>query len=404
MKIGTRLALIVSLVLETGVLRAEDRPGEAYFWNHPHTQLEPQKVTLTGLLEGSRLESPALRVVYARQNTAIEIDSSWNSRRSQNVYYHLSFAWDWMKRHYPDLISPETHGDRQLIVRLDISDEFSDGSHWFAVEEKNRKYNTALSIPGSTSAKTDETEAWAREIWFRPARHLPSQGGLARSVDAYRQAGIIQSIYGSLVLSAGVEGVRRSQVLGNARGFLSSGIDCATSVLALELFFRGTKAVDRSFPSHRFREVSLIPEVIYHEAAHIALAEQINIAHDSPLAEGLANYFAAKMLGSPQLMKRDKEWNRGSPIRNGESNTRYDPSFETRAKAQGNFAFQLLWSMGEALGPSENAVFARAIPLLTSQSELGRDVPRAFFEAVSSEPNAETLRLKLQKVFAEAGL
>jgi len=53
-------------------------------------------------------------------------------------------------------------------------------------------------------------------------------------------------------------------------------------------------------------DTALIPEIIYHEYAHAALSDHLVLSHSTAIIEGMADFFAGQIAGSPKLAKHIK--------------------------------------------------------------------------------------------------
>jgi hypothetical protein len=91
-----------------------------------------------------------------------------------------------------------------------------------------------------------------------------------------------------------------------------------------------------------FVETAMVPEVIYHEYAHIALSDTMKTVHSIPVIEGMADYFATRVANRKKMYNELKDYanNRSKDPMN--SNL-YHPYLEGAWNAQSDFTLSVLW-------------------------------------------------------------
>jgi predicted sulfurtransferase len=103
-------------------------------------------------------------------------------------------------------------------------------------------------------------------------------------------------------------------------------------------------------------DTALVPEIIYHEYAHAALSDHLELSHNSAVVEGMADFFAGQISGSPKLAKHIKKHNTFNG-KNAKKKQDYMIQFEMGQYANTDFVFGLLWSMKKILGEKEGESF-----------------------------------------------
>ncbi len=73
---------------------------------------------------------------------------------------------------------------------------------------------------------------------------------------------------------------------------------------------------------------ALVPEIIYHEYAHIALSDSLELTHSTAVIEGMADFFAGKIGGNHKLAMHIKKHNTFSG-KNAKRKQQYMAQFET---------------------------------------------------------------------------
>ena len=86
----------------------------------------------------------------------------------------------------------------------------------------------------------------------------------------------------------------------------------------------------------------MVPEIIYHEFAHIAMSDTMKTVHSVPVIEGMADYFAARIAERRKMYQKMKNIssNRSKDIKN---KSFYHPYLEGAWNATSDFTLSLLW-------------------------------------------------------------
>ena len=111
----------------------------------------------------NKFEGKFFKIVQGTSNDAIsfDIDDAQLIKKAANVYYHLSIARDYWVN---DIKSDFVKTIPQIIVRLNITNSFSDVRH-FKHEELEKNYNNAWTIPnGKEPAFIKNPKEWERRF------------------------------------------------------------------------------------------------------------------------------------------------------------------------------------------------------------------------------------------------
>jgi|GEM_PF-6959614 len=393
------LLILLNICSESNAI---DVVGQAYQWNKKHTKLILVPVNLRNLNEAKKLESPILKIVLGSSADPISIDKSDISLRAQNVFYHATLALEW----FQEFRHTKNHSlHKPLIIRLDMAQGFSENSHWSEAEDLE-KHNSALTVPASTSLRYDEVQPWDAEIWFRPKKILKVPSQFTRSLKMYIHQGYRVSLYSAIAATSALRAARMYAFSGDLASSLTiNGVDGAVTLIAVEALVHGSYKVSKLFKTKKYRESSAYPEIIYHEVAHFALSDRLDISQDSPMVEALANYFASEISGSENIAKPTKKFSSGSASHLGSSRMpEYHPKFEHPDFAQASYGFQMLWQVARVLGRERTYVFRELLDqgLISADSNFYKDLPIALSAAAKGHKREDVLKLKLNRFFADA--
>jgi hypothetical protein len=291
-------------------------------------------------------EGEHFKIVLATEDHAISFNHEDKEllKKAANVYYHLTIARNfWMSEIKSDFVERLP----QLVIRLDITNAFSSTRH-FKNEEQVKNYNNAWSIPaGSTPSFVKDGKKWNKEIWFSPMKKLEARK-LVESDGS-------NPIHESLVL------VKDPIISYNKNKLLYSGVQMLaypnvnnSSLLELTLKTLGpiavvyglisvSKYMDHWFmDKYYFIDTAMVPEIIYHEYAHIAMSDTMKTVHSVPVIEGMADYFAARIANRRRMYEKINKIssNKSKDLKNKKL---YHPFLEGAWNATSDFTLGLLW-------------------------------------------------------------
>lgn len=301
---------------------------------------------LDDLYCGNKFEGKFFKVVKGTSEDAIEFDNEDKNlvKKAANVYYHLTQARNyWVNEIKSDFVSKIP----QIIVRLDITNAFSDVRH-FKNEELEKNYNNAWSIPDGHEPDFLKTpKKWGKEIWFSPMKQIKTRD--------YIESDGSNPVHESLVLVKDplVEFSQNNLIYTGLNYLVTPAInqsyllDTAVTNLGILAILYGsievTKHMDKFFvEKYYYIDTAMIPEIVYHEYAHIAMSDHLKTVHSIPVIEGMADYFASRIAKREKMYEKMDNFstNRFKDINN---KSLYSPYLEGAWNATSDFTLSLLW-------------------------------------------------------------
>lgn len=329
---------------------------------------------------GNKFEGKYFKIVKGTSEDAIEFSNEDKVllRKAANVYYHLTKARDyWVNDIKSDFVSKIP----QVIVRLDITNAFSDVRH-FKHEELEKNYNNAWTIPeGQEPSFLKNPKKWGKEIWFSPVKQIktrdliesdgsnPIHESLVLIKDPLIEFSKNNLIYTGLNMLV-APAINQSYLLDNA----------VTNLGILAILYGSievTKHMDKFFvEKYYYIDTAMIPEIVYHEYAHIAMSDHLKTVHSVPVIEGMADYFASRIAKREKMYEKmdDFSTNRFKDINN---KSLYSPYLEGAWNATSDFTLSLLWKGKKEFDVINNNRIKKNQPIIADYDKL---VFRAHFE------------------------
>jgi hypothetical protein len=90
-------------------------------------------------------------------------------------------------------------------------------------------------------------------------------------------------------------------------------------------------------------ETAMVPEIIYHEYAHIAMSDTMKTVHSVPVIEGMADYFATRVAGRTKMYS-DLKGFANNRAKDANNKALYHPYLEGAWNATSDFTLGLLWA------------------------------------------------------------
>ena len=364
-----------------------------------------QKVKLTSLVSENSFEGEHFKIVLGKSNEAISFNHPDEKLllKAATTYYHLTKAKDFFIK---QLQSEYVASFKPITIRLEIKNVFNELGH-FANDSLNPQYNNALSIPGGLGLPGRGVESWEQEIWFRPLRkiHVDEVGGGQSGMNLKQ---ILASFRGQTHMVSFERFL--SQVLLGSFDFegpmlLESIWRTAGSSIILEALYYST-AIAAPLLERKwyYLDSALIPEIIYHEFAHIALGDTLALTHSTPVNEGLADYFAGKIANSRKLALKIKKYNtfNGKKVK---KSLLYRQAFERGDFANSDFVFGLLWNVGQVVGEKRELSFLYELRnKISTSSNIRDDLLKAIIDTCKLKCEKPMVdRYKLYKLFHATG-
>lgn len=367
------------------------------------------EVELPGLLDERFAETRDFKIVDQKKNDPLEWEKLplLEKRRAANLIHHLTKAKQYFLKRYQ---SEEVARLEQITIRTNFANKFSKYSLYMSelgdngqVDEKRQIFNNANSIPASVPADLEDTDytPWQRQIWFRPAKEIPMKQLLA-GLNEDPMTPTIRSVRKVLYP------MQLDQTISNtiftlftphstADMYVKDLTRQAGTILMVEGAFQLMKIVNRLLlPDHYSLDTSMVPEIIYHEFAHIALSDSLTPTHSTPVVEGMADYFAAAILGSPELAVKIKKFSTGTG-KNGRKAKEFKAEYEMNSKATGDFVLSMLWGLRdrEVLGEevADDVIWESRKHLSTFDSDITHGLVSALKKACERNSACDRHRL-----------
>lgn len=302
---------------------------------------ELEKLFCTGKFEGEYF-----KVVYATEDEAIPFDHENQAivKKAANVYHHLTVARNfWINEVKSDYVAKLP----QIIIRIDITNAFSSTRH-FKNAEQEKNYNNAWTIPeGQTPRVATEQKKWGKEIWFSPSKKIdarkevksdgnnPVHESLLLIKDPIVEMNKNALIYTGLAMIA-------APTLADG-AVLNSALQRAGAIALIYGAIELTRHMDKLFMNKWYYiDTAMIPDVIYHEYAHIAMSDTMKTVHSIPVIEGMADYFATRVANRKKMYEEIEGFSKNKS-KDTESRTMYHPYLEGSWNATSDFTLSLLW-------------------------------------------------------------
>lgn len=388
---------------------------------HEKYGYEFAKKPLTNLLCNKTFEGKYFKIVVGTSEQAISFDEKPEIiKKAANVYYHLSLA----REFWVGVMKSEFVANlKQITIRLEITNSFSNVRH-FRNEGQEQNHNNAWTIPeGHTPNFVKPKEEWYKEIWFSPMKKIEAR----KQIKSDGENPIHQSL---LVLKDPIFQMNKNALIYQVLGSVVNPVYRTSSAMQAgvkRLFTLGilfglvevTKYMDNWFRSkYYYIDTAMIPDIIYHEFAHVALSDTLKPTHSVPVIEGMADYFAALVSNKEKMYEKIKEYsnNNGKNLKN---RSFYHPYLEEPWNATSDFTVSLLWK-----GKKEfNMLNAKRIseerePIidydqfiykmhykLSAESNIMKDLTGAMLDTCKSDCKDSRMGLNaLHHVFEEKGL
>lgn len=305
-----------------------------------------EKKVLDKLFCTNKFEGENFKIVHKTSEESISFTNADASliKRAANVYYHLTVARNyWVKQ----LGSNYVQTLPQLTIRLDITNAFSNTRH-FKNAELEKNYNNAWSIPeGETPRFVQDKQKWGKEIWFSPMKKLetrklvqsegnnPIHESLVLVKDPILEFNKNALIYQGLTLLV-------APAISNS-AILEASLKSLGMIAILYGAIEVSKHADHWFmDKYYFIDTAMVPEVIYHEFAHIAMSDSMKTVHSIPVIEGMADYFAAAISKRKNMYEKIKDFS-SNKAKNTKSKELYHPYLEGEWNSTSDFTLSLLW-------------------------------------------------------------
>ncbi len=315
-----------------------------------------RQLPLKHLITTEAVDGEFFKIVKGKSEEAVRFDDADKDLvlRASTAYYHLNIAREYfiekMKSQYVEALP-------KMTVRVELTNQFNELGK-FANDNLTPQFNNALTIPAGKGLASRGVKPWDMEIWFRPQKRvhvstLKIKGGALGDwgsvLSAFRKQMHMTSLQRFFAGLAQAELNRDTPMYDSFYSWENVLRTAGTSIM-LEAVYQFADPLSRAFSRKWFwLDSALVPEIIYHEYAHVALSDHLVLSHSSAVIEGMADFFAGQIANSANLATRIKDYNtfNGKKAKKNES---YMVQFETSDYANSDFVFGMLWDLKKILG------------------------------------------------------
>jgi hypothetical protein len=351
------LIILAFIIVATSVAQAKSFKAVVRTDNN---RADEAIVELEDLTSETSFDGKYFKIVLGKSNDAVKFDDAEELVfRAATAYYHLTLARNYFIN---NVKSNYVANIEKMVIRLEHKNQFSELGH-FAHDNLEPQFNNALTVPAGKGLSSRGVKPWGTEIWFRPKKKIHirdlNTNGLANQefkvlMRGFRNQIHMQSMQRFLASSVTV------LVSGSSRNdpfSTESLMRTVGSSLIMEFGYQFidpiTKATSRKW---YWLDTALVPEIIYHEYAHAALSDHLVLSHSTAIIEGMADFFAGQISGSPKLAKHIKKYNTFNG-KNAKRKQDYVIQFEMSQYANTDFVFGLLWEIKNILGEEKGEAF-----------------------------------------------
>jgi len=325
-----------------------------------NNRAKEELVELEDLISETSFDGKYFKIVQGKSDEAIKFGAEEEIIfRAATTYYHLTLARNYfINKVKSDYVSQF----EKMTIRIEHKNQFSELGH-FAHDNLEPQFNNALTVPAGKGLSSRGVKPWGSEIWFRPKKRVHisdlNTNGLANQefkvlMRGFRNQIHMQSMQRFVASSVTVlvSGSSKSNPFSTDSLMRTVG-----SSLIMEFGYQFidpiTKATSRKW---YWLDTALVPEIIYHEYSHAALSDHLILSHSTAIIEGMADFFAGQISGSPKLAKHIKKYNTYNG-KNAKRKQDYVIQFEMSEYANTDFVFGLLWEIKNILGENKGELF-----------------------------------------------
>lgn len=367
-----------------------------------------EKVKLPDLVSDESFDGKYFRIVKGKDEEAIRFDADYAlTFRAATVYYHLSIARDYFLN---KIKSEHVAKLPKMVIRIEHTNQFSELGH-FAHDNFDPQYNNALTVPGGTGLTSRGVKPWNTEIWFRPAKKVHLKELNTNDLQA-REFNVLMSKFRNQIHMQSLQRFLISLVIAVTADHaadpltVDNVVRTAGSSLIMEAGYQFYDPITKLFSRKWYwLDTALIPEIIYHEYAHAALSDHLELSHSTAIIEGMADYFAGKIADSPKLAMNIKKYNTYNG-KNAKRKQDYMIQFEMTEYANTDFVFGLLWEMGTIVGKDKEEAFMFELrKKLTTNSTIRGQLVEGLLETCDEQcAKPFTDKLRILKALSHKGI
>ncbi len=352
------LILIIALIFVTNAF-AQARKFKAVVRTENNRAAE-EMIELENLISDTSFDGEHFKIVKGKSDEAIKFDAEEDLVfRAATTYHHLTVA----RNYFINKVKSEyVSKSEKMVIRIEHTNQFSELGH-HAHDNLDPQFNNALTVPAGKGLASRGVKPWGSEIWFRPKKKIHisdlNTNNLANQefkvlMRGFRNQIHMQSLQRFLAGAVGalVSGSTRTNPLS-----MDNVIRTVGSSLIMEFGYQFIDPISKATARKWYwLDTALIPEIIYHEYAHAALSDHLVLSHSTAIIEGMADFFAGQIAGSPKLAKHIKKYNTYNG-KNAKKKQDYVIQFEMTEYANTDFVFGLLWEIKNILGEEKGEAF-----------------------------------------------
>ncbi len=320
---------------------------------------EIREVVLPDLVSNDSFDGEHFKIVKGKSDEAIKFDAGPELVfRAATSYYHLTVARDYFVN---KMKSAHAAGLPKMVIRIEHTNQFSELGH-FANDNLEPQFNNALTIPAGQGLASRGVKPWDLEIWFRPAKRIHLRdlrtNNLGNQEFTILMSGFRNQIHMQSLQRFLSTAVQALTVEGAASPFSTEAlIRTVGASIIMELGFQFIEPISKVFSRKWYwLDTAVVPEIIYHEYAHAALSDHLELSHSTAIIEGMADFFAGQIANSPKLAMHIKKYNTYNG-KNAKRKQDYMIQFEMGEYANTDFVFGLLWELKKIVGEDKGAEF-----------------------------------------------
>ena len=317
-------------------------------------------VELEDLISETSFDGKHFKIVKGKSDEAIAFNASEELVfKAATTYYHLTIARNYFINKVKSIYVSKAE---KMVIRIEHTNQFSELGH-YANDNLDPQFNNALTVPAGLGLASRGVVPWGSEIWFRPKKKINIKDLNTNNLGSQQFKVLMRDFRNQIhmqSLQKFILGAATVLVSGSSRSnpfSFDSLMRTAGSSLVMEFGYQFidpiTKATSRKW---YWLDTAMIPEIIYHEYSHAALSDHLVLSHSTAIIEGMADFFAGQISGSPQLAKHIKKYNSFNG-KNAKKKQAYAIQFEMSDYANTDFVFGMLWEIKNILGEEKGEAF-----------------------------------------------
>lgn len=367
-----------------------------------------KKTEMINLISRHSFHGKYFKIVEDKSDEAISFQhkSKVLIQKAATVYYHLNKSREfWIN----DMKSSFALHHPTITVRLEIKNKFNDLGQ-FSHDSLSPQYNNALSIPagqGPDWLPKDERRVWGNEIWFRPKKMVPmiipsEQNPLTQMLSSLKKP-LMNFSLNKFIIDVMTNLKDKKNISQMSR---NSFLNFVSLYALIEFSLLASKKSDFLFIDKTFYlDAAFIPEIIYHEYAHIVLSDYLELSHSTPVNEGMADYFAAVQSKLRKVYQSIKGFSNAA-AKDTQASKPYHHWDESNENATSDFTLSVLWNIRHILGERESdiLVYHARKYLRTKSAHINDHLLRALLQSCQDKcQNPFRDKLKMYESFSEKG-